>query len=369
MSRIITDKAQFSSGCDFILQLESERENTEIKLLQITDMQFIDSMQRRTPDRIRIDEINAWKPENFDALCGNQIRSLVAQTKPDLIFITGDMVYGSFDDSGRTFERFCDLMDSFGIPWAPLFGNHDNESKMGVEWQCERLKRSKNCLFERGEVSGNCNYTIGIAVGDRLIRVLHMLDSNGCWDSNEEAVIRYAGIYPDQLALIEQKSEQIAKTTGRPVPSFLAFHIPTEEFALAEESRGYKTDSREFYTIGVDVKAHGNDFGFKYEYYTPIKVPNFMETLKKCNAEAVFVGHCHSINTCIDYEGIKWVFGLKTGQYDYHIPGQLGGTLVRLSGDSFDVCHVPALTPYAPYPGGAKMFDNFFAEDKTILPD
>ena len=172
MVKIINDTISSSfSGCDFVVQLGDKRKNTKIKLLQITDMQFIDSMQRRTPDRLRIGEINAWIPENFDKQCGNQIRSLITQTNPDLIFITGDMIYGSFDDKGSTFEWFCVFMDSFEIPWAPVFGNHDNESVKGVAWQCEKLQKSKNCLFRRGNVSGNGNYTVGIATGDKLIRV------------------------------------------------------------------------------------------------------------------------------------------------------------------------------------------------------
>ena len=101
MSEIIKGGKNFD-GCDFVLRLDSDRKNTKIKLLQITDMQVIDSLQRRTPERLRIDEINSWKPENFDALCGKQIRSLVVQTKPDLIFITGDIIYGSFEDKGST---------------------------------------------------------------------------------------------------------------------------------------------------------------------------------------------------------------------------------------------------------------------------
>ena len=87
-------------GCDFVVGLGEERKNTKIKLLQLTDMQVIDSFQRRTPDRLRIDEINSWNPANFDEQCGDGIRSLIAQTKPDLIFITGDIIYGSFDDNG-----------------------------------------------------------------------------------------------------------------------------------------------------------------------------------------------------------------------------------------------------------------------------
>ena len=367
MSEIIKGGKKFD-GCDFVLRLDSDRKNTKIKLLQITDMQVIDSLQRRTPERLRIDEINSWKPENFDALCGKQIRSLVVQTKPDLIFITGDIIYGSFDDKGSTLEWFCGLMDSLEIPWAPVFGNHDNESAKGVKWQCEQFEKSKYCVFARGNVSGNSNYTVGIAVDDELVRVLHMLDSNGCTDCDHADVIKTAGIYPDQIEWIKENTRRITEIHKKKIPAFASFHIATEEFITAEEAKGYKTADRDFYIIGVDVPAVGDDFGCKLEKYSGIKVEgSFLEILKECNIDGVFAGHCHKINTCIDYEGIKWVFGLKTGQYDYHTPGQNGGTLVTLEGDAFEVQHIPALVPYAPFPGNAPMFKDFFAEDKFIL--
>ena len=57
-------------GCDFVVKAESGK---QIRLLQLTDMQLINSEQRRTPDRLRADEINAWLPDNFDDLCGDHI--------------------------------------------------------------------------------------------------------------------------------------------------------------------------------------------------------------------------------------------------------------------------------------------------------
>ena len=182
-------------GCDVVVKLNKKR---KIRILQLTDMQVIDSTQRRTPDRLRSDEIKAWLPENFDVLCGDHIRSVVAQARPDLIIITGDMTYGSFDDTGSTLLWLCRLMDSFSIPWAPVFGNHDNESKIGVDRQCRILEESRYCIFKRGSVSGNGNYTVGVAIGDELIRVLYMTDSNGCSASDDQAVIKTRGIYPDK---------------------------------------------------------------------------------------------------------------------------------------------------------------------------
>lgn len=353
-----------SKGCDFIVSLPKKE---TVRLLQITDMQFIDAGQRRTADRLRIDEINAWNIKNSGILCKNHIKSLIAQSNPDLIFITGDMVYGSFDDNGTVFEDFCEFMDSFEIPWAPVFGNHDNETKKGVKWQCEQLEKSRYCLFKRGNVSGNGNYTVGIAVDGELVRMLHMLDSNGCSNCDDTAVIKKAGIFADQMDLILKNSILAEKASGKRVPSFVAFHIPVSEFEDAEVHNGYKTDDRELYTIGVDVRAKKRDFGFKMERYNPIKTDfDFLVRIKACGVDGVFAGHCHSINTVIEYENIKWVFGLKTGQYDYHIPGQIGGTVVTLTGDRFEVAHIPSLVHYAPFPSGAKMFENFFAEEKFL---
>lgn len=354
---------KFFCGCDFVIQLGKNRQGTPIKLLQITDMQFIDATQRRTSDRLRHDEIIAWQPDHFMAQCGNHITSLIVQTKPDLIFITGDMVYGSFDDSGSTLEWFCSFMDSFEIPWAPTFGNHDNESAKGIDWQCAQFENSKYCVFHRGNVSGNSNYSVGIAVGDELVRVLHMIDSNGCHGTNQMRVISKAGIYPDQLALIAENTQAIQKAQGKPVPAFMAFHFPTESFRMAEEKKGYKNQNHTFYTIGVDVPALEDDFGFCYENFNPIKTEcDFIDFLHKQNINGVFVGHCHRISTCINYQNIRFVFGLKTGQYDYHLPGSIGGTQITLTEDDFTVMHIPSLVPYAPMPGGAAIFEDFFAQ-------
>ncbi len=349
-------------GCDVVVRLPEERKNTPIRLLQLTDMQVIDALQRRTPDRIPLDQILAWQPEMIEQNVFTHIRSLVAQTRPDLIFITGDLIYGSFDDAGTSFELFCDFMGSLGIPWAPVFGNHDNESYMGIDWQCSMLEKAKNCLFCRGNVTGNGNYTVGVAVGDELVRVLHMLDSHGCKGQCA------SGLYPDQLEMVRKNTVRISQNQGRSVPAFVCCHHPTMEFTEAAKAKGYVTDDDGFYQIGVDVEAKDGDFGSKQmpQVVHSIEVPGFMDFAQACNVDGVFVGHVHRINTCITYKNIRWVFGLKTGQYDSHLPGQLGGTLVRLDNDRFEVSHVPALVNYAPFPSGSKTYADFFTKDVEV---
>ncbi len=47
---------------------------------------------------------------------------------------------------------------------------------------------------------------------------------------------------------------------------------------------------------------------------------------------------------------------MKIGQYDYHIPYQIGGTLITLTGLSFDVDFISSLAPCGAMPAEAPMF-------------
>ena len=361
---IKSNRGSTIKGCDFIVSLPKERKNTEIKLLQITDMQFIDATQARTADRLRQDEHDAWTKESYLAQCGDHISSLIAQTKPDIIIITGDLVYGQFDDTGEVFEWFCKFMDSFKIPWAPVYGNHDNESKKGVKWQNQMLENSSYCLFKEGEVTGNGNYVVGIAIGEELVRTMYMVDSNGCYNTDDVNVMRDVGIFPDQLEFFKSRTTEIKKATGKDVPTFMAFHIPTSDFVHVAVKKGYAICNGDLFNIGVTVPQVDDDFGFNYEKISCFELVGFVDFLKENGIDGVFVGHDHSNCTCISYDGIKWVFGLKTGQYDYHIAGSLGGTLITLTGDKFDVHHVPALVKLGRYPTGGAMFNDFFVDVK-----
>ena len=351
-----------SFGCDFVVNLPKSRKNTPIKILQLTDPQIIDSSQRRTPDRLNPSEIEAWAPENFDVQCGNHIRSLLCQTHPDLIFITGDIVYGEFDDNGTALKWFTEFMDSFGIPWAPVFGNHDNDSKMGVAYQCKLFEDAPNCLFKRNTVTGNGNYTVGVAVDNELVRVIHMTDSNGC-HSDDPEVTSIWGIYPDQFDRIQNATNAIRDYAKKDVPAFIAFHIPHAIFIEAEKAKGYVTPDRYNYIIGVDVPAQDGDFGFKLDSANAFPDKNnFLEFAKQNNIDGVFIGHHHNTSTIIHYQGIALVYGLKTGQYDSYIPGNLGGTLITQQKDEFSVLNICSCCRYGPVPHDQLRYKGFFQE-------
>ena len=161
------------------------QKNKEFRILQLTDMQIIDSMQKRFPERLCEEETEKWKPSNMNGMLFDDMDRLVAETNPDLIIITGDITYGEFDDTGSSLLAFIEKMESYNIPWAPVWGNHDNESVLGVDWQCQQFINAKNCMFKKGITVGCSNYVIGIKDDDgNLLRLVYMMDTNGCHNAS-----------------------------------------------------------------------------------------------------------------------------------------------------------------------------------------
>ena len=324
-------------GFDYVMDFNVDR---ELKILQITDTQIIDAAQCRTEDRLADFQKSNWAT---DKMYNNVLRYIVKavnDTKPDLIILTGDIIYGEFDDNGSALMAVINLMDSLQIPWAPIFGNHENESEMGVAWQCQMLENSPYCLFtRRNEIGGNGNYSIGIAKNGQLQRAIFMMDSNGCARSsnvNGTAVKTTVGFTPAQRQWLRNTGLQINAAAGKTIPSFLGYHIPTEEPLLGAIAAGYQSgaDSADItYTIGVDNIAQPGDSGYKGDAINPYPDPELLPILKEIGTDGVYLGHVHLISTSVMYEGIRWTFGLKTGTYDAS-PEILGGTLITLASDS-----------------------------------
>ena len=313
---------------DFTLNFEKD----EIKILQITDMQVIDSSQQRMPDRLCEKEYLKWLPETKEKNLYCYIRELVQRTVPDLIIITGDITYGEFDDSGRSLEEFIAFMDSFEIPWAPVYGNHDNETYIGIEKQNLLYENSKFGLFRKGEVFGNGNYSIGLSLGGVLSRVVCMMDSNGCGKLGIPQ-----GFRKDQLDWIKKTADECD------APVFCCFHIPTKDFSDAYIASGYQeahdtAKDWSSYELSHDIAAREGEFGKKDEAFYGYAEP-ILPTLKESRVDGVFAGHYHKINLSVMYEGIRFTMGLKTGLYDYYDKDAMGGTLISVCRGGFSVRH------------------------------
>ena len=343
----------FSDAIDFELRFKLHR---EIRILQITDTQPVDPSQQRYDGRLDYFPFNTVFTDKMKY--ENEFKYLdkaINDSKPDLIIITGDIVYGEFDDNGSNLVEFCKFMDSYKIPWAPIFGNHDNECKLGVTWQCNQFLNSNYCLFKRNTCTGNGNYNIGIFNNDKLIRVIYMIDSNGVWNgktygylkdyppyNQDERIERGGGIFEDQRNYIYNTSKIIDQKCNRKVNKTICTHIPPDFINKYVFMKGYQSNddphNKEMFALGGDTLIDNKDFGEKGEEFGGFNSTDLYDRLKELSFDTMFVAHCHNITLSIDCDGLRISFGIKSSTFDYY--NKIGYLLFDISENNYKIKHV-----------------------------
>lgn len=304
---------------DFVVEVPEGRDPI---VLQLSDTQIIDAAQER-PGRGGVDR-NFWATDKVEERCYDYLTEVITATNPDFIIITGDVIYGEFDDSGSALLSFISFMESFQIPWSPVFGNHDNESAKGADWQCEQFENATYCLFDQKELSGNGNYSVAIAQGNDIKRVFYMMDTNACGNAsqaskdNGHTLYNYVGFKQDQIDWYTKQITELKAVSPETKISF-AYHIQQAIFGKAYAQYGFNQEVKD-QNINIDThpdKAEG-DFGFigkqmKGPWDNAFVVYNAMKAL---GVDSIFVGHEHCNNVSVMYEGIRFQYGLKSSEYD-----------------------------------------------------
>lgn len=317
---------------DFVVQIPEGRNPI---VLQLTDPQIIDATQQRYEERLG-GLYAQYLPENMDARCFDYMRQTIETVNPDLIILTGDLVYGEFDDKGTSFTKFVEFMDSFGVPWAPVMGNHEAESTRGVDWQCDALANSTYCLFDRKELTGNGNYSVGIAQGGKLIRVFYMVDSNGTGASPQSLANGHtktsAGFGQDQIDWYTDEITAIHTLSPDTKISF-AFHIQIAAFADAYAKYGFTNSGTANNPINIDLLKNKEDGDFGYLGWDLKGAWDTDKTvftgLKALGVDSIFIGHEHCNSASVVWEGIRFQFGQKSSTYDrYNYVDMASGAVV-----------------------------------------
>ncbi|MFW5780156.1 MAG: metallophosphoesterase [Bacillota bacterium] len=314
----------------------TNEDDTDFKILQLTDI-----------------HIGAgWLSIRKDNLALNAIRKLVKHTQPDLIIVTGDMVYPVPVQSGsmnnrRATQLFGTFMDNFNIPWAVTYGNHDEEwySWFDLEQISEVYESYDNCLFQRGpeDITGMSNYFINIKNSSgELNTTLALIDSNSYIGSFYE-IFTYDKIHDDQVDWYEQELLRISdyyNYENELVPSLAFFHIPLNEF---EDAWLLHKDNSEH----EDIEYHYGKAGEPGEriFAPKYRGEMFEKMLELKSTKAVFCGHDHFNDFALSYKGIRLNYGKSIDYLAY--PGiirstwQRGGTVIEIKNNSdFEVTPV-----------------------------
>lgn len=285
-------------------------------------------------------DIQLWSNLSDNAKTFELMDQLVKETRPDLIVLPGDNVSGL--TTAMYVRSFVSKMDSYKIPWAPTFGNHDSEGNATLEWQADRFAESEYCMFQRGpsNLYGCGNYAINIKEDDKIVQTLFFFDNGRYSDYGENIGKKETPLLADQIAWYQWNVEGIAAANGgEVVPSMTFSHFAQPEFRTAMETLAEKKKDV-IWNSANDVWYVPEELGFGYCKYLPGVAPvnsGFIETAKKLGStKYVFCGHDHENNASILYEGITYTYGLKTGCSPRYWNGakEYGGTVVTLGADN-----------------------------------
>lgn len=214
----------------------------------------------------------------------------------DLLEITGDSLLVANKKIATT---IYDLIDSWDIPWAFTFGNHDYEGEWSMAWMNNLVSSSryKNAILPEAinkddNVDGFSNYVINVKRGGNVDWQIYNIDTHNLVE--EAGSYDYDFIHPNQIAWYEQQAE-LAKTnnSGNYVPSIAFFHIPP-------------TDIYDF------EKANDVVGGIKDEKFCPGEHnSDFVKTAKEKGCRGMFFGHDHSNDIVYRKDNMIFGYGVK----------------------------------------------------------
>lgn len=300
-----------------------EADDTAFRILQITDVHILND-------------------EKKDAKAFKTIDAMVETTNPDMIMFTGDLT--SEKENFTAFKTMCEYLESFNIPWAFVFGNHegldikyapdeviDPEKIADRQTLSDYLETLPNCIYEAGDenVDGMGNYYYNVKDDNgNVITSLIMLDSHSYDEENNG----YDHFHDNQIEWYENTVKTIAKEVNgdesEVVPSLAFFHVPMKEYMTAyDEAKG--TDNRLW------------GFYFPKEDGTPAVDDQMFEKMVELGStKGCFAGHDHMNNFSVNYQGIRLTYGLSCDHNIYLVPLR-GGVLINVKNDgSFTTQHL-----------------------------
>ncbi len=325
-----------------ILQKEPGK---DFKILNLADVQYSDTLDIGK---------RAYTEET--------IRKLIEQTQPDLITMTGDQTWTAMQKQSA--KHLVAFMDSFKIPWAPVFGNHDGEGNADKNWLADQYMSSEYCLFKKGpnNIGGVGNYIINIMEGDKIIQSLIMMDSGQGRSYPEDPdqtnpIYMYADELDGGEYVLNADGTRKQAQVGTDYEFISETQVQWYKWAIngATAANGGETPESiaffhialpEYYYAYLQWKESGYDasmgFGEKREQVCCPKVNTglFAAMQELGSTKNVVVGHDHINTYSVLYEGIRLTYGLKTGDRCYRDEDLNGGTLLTISQDGVQTEHI-----------------------------
>lgn len=291
-----------------------------------------------------------------DDMSINAVSAMITAEKPDLVIVTGDLgfpvpfIAGTFNNKLPAIE-FAELMESLGVYWCLVYGNHDTESysyfsRKQLSALYENRERFPHCLFQSGdsEVDGYGNYVINIknSLGE-ITQSLFMFDSHSYTDGDYLGIEwKYDCVHENQIEWYKQTVKALTEQNQGIKPNSLAFmHIPVIEMRDAYNEyrdNGFKNTDRVEFLGGMIGEKDSVVYSSNYNN-------GLFDAFKsEGSTKGLFFGHDHLNNFSIAYDGIRMTYGNSVDYLAYtnieKYGLQRGCTIITLNEKGeFDIAH------------------------------
>jgi len=224
--------------------------------------------------------------------------------KPNMVVLTGDNIDGkckTMEDVKNAINYIAGPMERRRIPWAIVFGNHDDEHNMMTKE--EMMKFYMTFKYNVSQIGyktfdriGNYNILIKSAKDNIPKFNIYMMDSG---KYAPFFIGGYNWIKFTQIFWYKRTSLKLRQKYNKKIASLMFFHIPLQKF-------------KEAWKIGLI-----NGKKFENESCAKINLCVFNTIVKNGDVKGIFVGHDHLNNYCAILKNIKLGYAGYTGYGSY----------------------------------------------------
>lgn len=284
---------------------------------------------------------------DFDTRILRDLEALLEKVKPDLLMVLGDLVWNDAMESPENMLKFLrpvfDVVEKKNIPWAHVFGNHDNDCVGYTDFSQQAVYESFALdLAKRGpeEIHGMANYVLPIRseFGDDIVYNVWALDSHdslgnlikefNLGDPHDKWTrqctypsclhdwgCEYDTLNFDQLMWYYNSSLELEQYAGHKIPGVMTMHIPIPEYSIL-----YKNTAETYYE-GTRREAVG---------CSPINSGLLNAMLNRGDIKTVVSGHDHINDYTGSYLGIKLCYDAGLNYDGYCDDDLRGGRVLEI---------------------------------------
>lgn len=223
------------------------------------------------------------------------IREVVMDEKPDLVVVTGDIIYSSPGDT--CLQAVINIFESLRVPYCMLLGNHDPEQGTPVSLLYDRMTRGAyNVQPVRQGTS--LDYVLPVQASRSKATAALIYGFQSYAKSRMSGVGGYQWFTWRQISWYRERSQSYrTRHGGRTLPAVAFMHYPLPEYNLAMSD------------------PQVSFFGTRMERaYTPKLNSGLFTQMKEMgDVMAVFCGHDHDNDYSLMYYGILLAHGRYSG--------------------------------------------------------